>query len=99
MPNKLLFFDIPLFCYVKINSSMICCLFYGDIHFSFGLSGSSKLFYEYNFYEDLDALVISFAILLPIKSLVASVFFFLIALFEAVFIASVVDFSVLSRSF
>ena len=54
---------------------------------------------EYNFYEDLDALVISFAILLPIKSLVASVLFFLIALFEAVFIASVVDFSVLSRSF
>ena len=42
-------------------------------------------------------LVILSAILLPIKSPVASAVFW-IALFEAVFIASVVDFLVLSRS-
>ena len=43
-------------------------------------------------------LVILPAILLPIKSPVASAAFW-IALFDAVFIASVVDFPALSRSF
>ena len=46
----------------------------------------------------LDTLVILSAILLPIKSPVASAVF-LFTLFQAVFITSVVDFSALSRSF
>ena len=46
----------------------------------------------------LETLVILSAILLPIKSPVASAVFW-IALFEAVFIASAVDFLALSRSF
>ena len=45
-----------------------------------------------------ETLVILSAILLPIKSPVASAVFW-IALFEAVFIASVVEFLALSRSF
>ena len=77
---------------------MICFLFSGNIHFSLGISVSSKLFHEYNFYGDFDPLVILFAILLSIKSPVASAFFS-VAFFEAVFITPVVDFSVLSRSF
>ena len=48
--------------------------------------------------EFLEILVILSATLLPIKPPVASAVF-LIALFEAVFIASVVDFLALSRSF
>ena len=46
----------------------------------------------------LETLVILSAILLPIKSPVASAVFW-IALFEAVFIASVIDFLALSRTF
>ena len=48
--------------------------------------------------EFLETLVILSAILLPINSPVASAVFW-IALFDAVFIASVVDFLALSRSF
>ena len=77
---NLLFFNIPLlYYYTNINSSVICCLFSGDIYLSFGISTSS-------------------AILLPIKSPVASAVF-LIALFEAAFIASIVDYLALLRSF
>ena len=85
--------------YVNLNSWIICCLFSGDIYFSFGISISSKLlFCECNFLEYFEAHVILFVILLPIKSPVAYAVFW-IPLFEAVFIASVVDFIVLSRSF
>ena len=49
-------------------------------------------------FGDFDTLVISWAILLPIKLTVASAVF-RIALFEAVFIASAVDFLALLRSF
>ena len=86
---NLLFFDIPLlYCYTNLNSSIICCLFSGDMYLSFGISISSLAlsfcsFLDCNSVEDfLEIFVILSAILLPIKSLVAS----------AVFIASVVDF-------
>ena len=49
-------------------------------------------------FGDFDTLVILSAILLRIKSTAASAFF-RIALFEAVFIASVLDFLALLRSF
>ena len=66
-----------------------------DMYLSFGTSILSS-FCECNcsecdFWEDFDALVILSAILLPIKSPVASAVFW-IAFFEAVFIASVVYF-------
>ena len=63
------------------------------MYFSFGVSDSSfaSLFCERNFVEDIfETLVILSAILLPIKSPVASAVFW-ITLFEAVFIASVVN--------
>ena len=96
-----LFFDIPLlYYYTNLKSSIICCLFSGDMYLSFGASDSSlaSLFCEHNFAEDfLETLVIFSAILLLIKSPVASAVYW-IALFEAVFIATVVDFFALSRS-
>ena len=61
--KKLLFFDIPLLHYANLNSSIICCLFSGDIYI-FGVSVSSKLFFEFIFFEDFEALVILSAILL-----------------------------------
>ena len=54
--------------------------------------------FEFNSFGDFETLAILWAILLPIKSPVASPVFW-IALFEAVFVASVVDFLGLSRSF
>ena len=76
---KLLFFDIPLlYYYTNLNSSIICCLFSGDIYLSFGISISSlaSLFCECSSLEDfLEIFVILSAILLPIKSPVASAVF------------------------
>ena len=71
---NLLFFDIPLlYYYTSLNSSIICCLFPGDIYLSFGisfsLSASSKSFCD-DFFEKF---VILSAILLPIESPVADV--------------------------
>ena len=102
--TKLLSFDIPLLYYnTNFYSSITCCLFSGDIYLSFGISVSfSSVFkcnsFECNFFGDFEALVILSAILLPIKSPAASAVL-RIALFEAVFIASVVDFLAVSRSF
>ena len=68
--SKLLFSGIPLlYYYINFNSSIIYCLSLRDIHFYFGISisflaFSSKLFFE--------AFAILSAILLPIKSPVAS---------------------------
>ena len=66
--KKLLFFDISLLYHINLNSSIICCLFSGDTDLCFGISNSFlsvlELFCE--------AFVISTAILLPIKSPVAS---------------------------
>ena len=64
--KNLLFFDTPLLYYVNMNSSMICCLFSGDIYLSFGISNSFLASFE-----DFEALFILSAILLPIKPPVA----------------------------
>ena len=92
-PINLLFFDIPsLYCYTNLNSSIICCLFSGDMYLVFVASISLLVS------DIFETLVILSAILLPIKSPVASAVFS-IALFEAVFIASAVDFLALSRRY
>ena len=98
-----LFFDVPLLYYTNLNSSIICFLFSGDIYLSLSISISFPSVFKCNsfeaFWEDLfETLVILSAILLPMKWPVVSAVFW-IALFEAVFIASGVDFLVLSRSF
>ena len=37
--SNLLFFGIPLLCYyINLNSSIICCLSFGDKYLSFGIS-------------------------------------------------------------
>ena len=76
LPN-LLFFGIPLFYYyINLNSSIICCLSFGDIYLSFGISLLTSVHDDSSwcgFFKDFfDAIVILSAILLPIKSLVAS---------------------------
>ena len=95
---NLLCFDIPLlYFYINLNSSIICCFSSGDIYLSLGISllALSKC----NSFKDfVETLVISSAILLPIKSPVASAVF-LIAVLEAVFIGFVEDFLALSRHF
>ena len=82
--SNLLFFGIPLLYYISLNS-IIFCLSFGEIYLSLGISLLTS------FCNFFDALVILSAILLPIKSPVASAVFW-IAFFEAVFIASVADF-------
>ena len=93
-----LFFDIPLlYCYTNLNSSIICCLSSGDMYLFLGVAlftFTSILSFD-DFFETL---IILSAILLPIKSSVASAIFW-IALFDAVFIASVVDYLAISGSF
>ena len=98
--SDLLYFSIPLlYYYINLNSSIICCLSCGDVYLSFGISllasfrGNSLEFNSLDFFD-----VILSAIVLPIKSPVASPVF-RIALFEAVFIASVADFLAVSTSF
>ena len=81
---NLLFFDIPLlYYYTNLNSSIICCLFSGDMYLSFGISDSSlassfceRSSTECSFLEEfLEIFVILSAISLPIKSPVASAVF------------------------
>ena len=73
-----LFFDIPLlYFYTSLNSSIICCLFAGDMYLSFGASDSSLASLFCGF---LETLVILSAILLPIKSPVTSAIFRLLFL-------------------
>ena len=77
---NVLFINIPLLYYINISSSITFCLSSGDLHLSFGMYVSSKLFSECNF---LDELLILSTVLIPIKSPVASAVFW-IALFQAV---------------
>ena len=102
---NLLFFDITLlYYYILLKSSIIFCLFSGNICLSLRISlwsllfSSSFLTVSELFCEVLEAFVIFYAILLPIKSPVASTVF-IIALFEAVLSASVANCSAWSRSF
>ena len=71
-----LFFDIPLLhYYASLNSSIICCYFSGDMYLSFIVSDSSLASLYGGFLDFLETLVILSAILLPIKSPVASAIF------------------------
>ena len=67
------------------------------MYFFFGLSTSASWFDD-SFADFFETLVILSAVLLPIESPVASAVFW-IALFDALFIASAVDFLALSTSF
>ena len=88
----------------NLNSSIICCLSSGDMYLFLWVVISTSCSYVSsllcNSLADFffETLVILSAILLPIKSPVASAVFW-IALFDAVFIASVVVFLALSRIF
>ena len=74
---NLLFFDIPLlYCYTNLNSSVICYLFSADMYLSFGISISSLALLFCSSLENLlEIPVVLSAILLPIKSPVASAVF------------------------
>ena len=69
--TNLLFFSISLLYYTNFNSPITCCIFSGDTHLSFGISNSFLSVFELFF----EAFVILSAILLPIKSPVASAVF------------------------
>ena len=74
--SDLLFFGIPLLYYISLNSSIIFCLSFGEIYLSFGISllTSFDCISSFrDFFEDFS--VILSAILLPIKSPVASAVF------------------------
>ena len=78
--SNLIFFSIPLLYYsINLNSSIICCLSCGDIYLSFGISllvSFDDNSFEWNSLGDFfEELVILSAILLPIKSSVASSLF------------------------
>ena len=80
---------------------MICCIFSGDMYLFLGTftsASTSLLASSFLAVLFVETLVISSAILLPMKSTVASAVFW-IALFDAVFIATVVDFFSLSICF
>ena len=76
--TNLLFFNISLlYCYINLNLTIIFCLSSGDLYL---FSGTSILliassFLERSSAEDFETLVILTAILLPIKSPVASAIF------------------------
>ena len=78
--TNLLFFDIPLlYYYINLRSSKISCLSSGDIYLSLGISLDISLSFsfvsvsELFFYEFFETFVVLLAILLPMKSPVASV--------------------------
>ena len=104
---NLFFFDIPSFYYyINLRSSIIFCLFSGDIYISFFRYFSIKSKFSASFItvselfcdEVIETLLILSALLLPIKSPVASAIFW-IALSEAVLSAYVVDYWACSRNF
>ena len=74
--SNLLFFGIPvLYYYISLNSSIICCLSFGEIYLSFGISLLTSFDCIYLLCDFLDELVILSAIFLPTKSPVASAAF------------------------
>ena len=68
LANLLLFDILLLYYYTNLNSSIIYCLFSGDVCLSFGISilFLASAFCECISFEDFEALVILSAILLPI---------------------------------
>ena len=78
--SNLLCFIIPLlYYYINLNSLIICCLSCGDLYLTFGillLASFDDNSFECNSFENsFDLFVIVSAILLPIKSPVASAAF------------------------
>ena len=71
--SNLLFFDIPLLFYTSFNSSIIFCLSFRGIYLSFGISllTSFDCISSFCDFFEVFAVILS-AILLPIKSPVAS---------------------------
>ena len=74
-----IFFDIPLlYYYFNLRSSIISCIFSGGLYLSLGIflsfsfTLSSSEFFCCKFFENFEILL---AMLLPIKSAVASAFF------------------------
>ena len=67
-----------LYYYINLNLSIICCLSFGDIYLSFGISSlasfdGNSLEFNSSEFNSLDFFHVIFpAILLPIKSPVAS---------------------------
>ena len=101
LSNKFIVFDIPLLCYyVNLRSSIIFCLFSGDMYSFISLICSSpfvtvsKLFFG----EVFETFVILAVVLLPIRSWVNSAVFW-IAIFEAILCGSVANCLARSRSF
>ena len=80
LTNLLIFDILLLYCYTNPNSSIICCLSSGDMYLflgtSFGLALPTSILSFCNSLRDFfKILVILPAILLPIKSPVASAVF------------------------
>ena len=74
LSNKFaIFYILLLYCYTNLNSSIIYCLSSGDMYPFFGMSASVSSFC--NSLGDFFKKLILSAILLPIKSLVASTVF------------------------
>ena len=74
--SNLLFFGIPsLYYYISLDSSIIFCLSFGGIYLSFGISLLTSFDCISSFCDFFEGFaVILSAILLPIKSPVASAF-------------------------
>ena len=71
--SNLLFFGIPLLYYVSFNSSIIFCFSLGEIYLSFSISLLTSSDCISSFCDCFEGFaVILLAILLPIKSPVAS---------------------------
>ena len=99
LTNTLFFYILLLYYYISFRSSIVFCLFDGDIYLSLGMSLcffviASELFCG----QLLETFVILSEMSLPIKSIVASADFWM-TLFEDVLSASVADFLASSRSF
>ena len=80
--TNLVFFDIPLlYYYINLSASIISCLSSGDIYLSLGISFGISLSFSFvtvsEFFrcEFFETFVILLAILLPIKSPIASAAF------------------------
>ena len=72
LSNLLFFWYSIIIYYINVNSSIIFSLSFGGIYLSFGVSLLTSFDCISSFCEFFDALVILSAILLPIKSPVAS---------------------------
>ena len=88
-----LFFDISLSYYTNLYSSIICCLFSGDMYLSYCMFVSFSLAFECNIFKWLVILLTVYY-----QSPVASVLSWSV-LFEAFIITSILDILPLSRSF